>query len=163
MTFPDGQIQEGFQISSFGRLSVKKRVWCGRLHNDRLRTVVQRREFNIHVLVCSSFHGKRPFPEAVVRHLDNNPLNNLYTNLSWGSRQENVRDSLAKALAVQVDGKETLDFPSIIEASKFFSCTTFKISKGLQTGRALLQDGRRLTISSAPPRPPSTRSTIRER
>ena len=48
----------------------------------------------IHSLVCEAFHGNRPEGKEV-RHLDGNKLNNHKDNLSWGTRKENVADSIA--------------------------------------------------------------------
>jgi hypothetical protein len=50
------------------------------------------RNFTVHVWVCETFHGPKPFPEAQVRHLDGNPLNNDAHNLKWGTAAENVAD-----------------------------------------------------------------------
>ena len=49
--------------------------------------------FSVHVLVCETFHGEKPFPEAQVRHLDGNPLNNAASNLKWGTAAENAADT----------------------------------------------------------------------
>ena len=44
----------------------------------------------VHQLVCEAFHGPKPFPEAVVIHLDENALNNRPENLKWGTQKENM-------------------------------------------------------------------------
>lgn len=44
----------------------------------------------VHQLVCEAFHGPKPFPEAVVIHLDENALNNRPENLKWGTQKENL-------------------------------------------------------------------------
>jgi hypothetical protein len=44
----------------------------------------------VHQLVCEAFHGPKPFPEAVVIHLDEDGLNNRPENLKWGSQRENM-------------------------------------------------------------------------
>ena len=51
----------------------------------------------VHRLVCEAFHGPKPFPEAVVLHLDEDPSNNRASNLRWGSRKEN--QNFPKAVA----------------------------------------------------------------
>lgn len=48
--------------------------------------------FHVHVLVAMSFHGPRPSPSHVVRHLDGNQLNNAPSNLAWGTHKENSDD-----------------------------------------------------------------------
>lgn len=49
-----------------------------------------RGNMKIHQLVCEAFHGPKPFPEAVVIHLDENALNNRPENLKWGTQKENL-------------------------------------------------------------------------
>jgi len=44
----------------------------------------------VHQLVCEAFHGRRPFDNAVVIHIDENALNNRPENLKWGTQQENL-------------------------------------------------------------------------
>jgi hypothetical protein len=44
----------------------------------------------IHQLICAAFHGPKPFPKAVVIHLDENGLNNRPENLKWGTQKENL-------------------------------------------------------------------------
>lgn len=44
----------------------------------------------IHQLVCEAFHGPRPFPKAVVIHLDEDGTNNKESNLKWGTQKENL-------------------------------------------------------------------------
>jgi len=44
----------------------------------------------VHQLVCEAFHGPRPFPKAVVIHLDEDAHNNKPENLKWGTQKENL-------------------------------------------------------------------------
>lgn len=44
----------------------------------------------VHQLVCEAFHGPKPFPEAVVMHLDEDAHNNRPENLRWGTQKENL-------------------------------------------------------------------------
>ena len=44
----------------------------------------------VHQLVCEAFHGPKPFPAAVVIHLDEDGLNNCADNLKWGTQKENM-------------------------------------------------------------------------
>lgn len=43
----------------------------------------------MHQAVCEAFHGPKPFPKAVVIHLDENAHNNRPENLKWGTQKEN--------------------------------------------------------------------------
>lgn len=54
----------------------------------------KRRVVYLHYLVVRAFHGTKPFPKAVTRHLDGNAQNNRPENLCWGTVRENVHDSI---------------------------------------------------------------------
>lgn len=54
----------------------------------------KRRCVYLHFLVIRAFHGDKPFPEAVCRHLDGNSLNNHPNNLRWGTVHENILDAI---------------------------------------------------------------------
>jgi len=59
-------------------------VWCYRIDHQEVRLTVP-------VTVATAFHG--PCPTGLeVRHLDNNKLNNVATNLKWGTSAENAQD-----------------------------------------------------------------------
>ena len=51
----------------------------------------------VHQAVCEAFHGEKPFPKAVVIHLDENALNNRPDNLKWGTQKENLNMPKIKA------------------------------------------------------------------
>lgn len=53
----------------------------------------KQRLFRVHVLVARSFIGPRPSKEDV-RHLDGNSLNNMASNLAYGTRAENCADAI---------------------------------------------------------------------
>lgn len=44
----------------------------------------------VHQLVCEAFHGLRPFPKAVVIHLNEDAHDNRPENLKWGTQKENL-------------------------------------------------------------------------
>lgn len=44
----------------------------------------------VHQLIAEAFLGPKPFENAVVMHLDDNPMNNRVDNLKWGSQKENL-------------------------------------------------------------------------
>lgn len=44
----------------------------------------------VHQLVCEAFHGPKPFPKAVVMHLDEDSKNNRPENLKWATQKENM-------------------------------------------------------------------------
>ncbi|WP_413716185.1 HNH endonuclease signature motif containing protein [Sphingobium sp. B1D7B] len=51
----------------------------------------------IHQAVCEAFHGPKPFPRAVVIHLDEDAHNNRPENLKWGTQKENLNMPKFKA------------------------------------------------------------------
>jgi hypothetical protein len=51
----------------------------------------------VHQLVCEAFHGPKPFPTAVVIHLDEDAHNNRPENLKWGTQKENLNMPKIKA------------------------------------------------------------------
>ncbi len=51
----------------------------------------------VHRLVCLAFHGPKPFPEAVVIHIDEDAHNNRADNLRWGTQKENLNMPKIKA------------------------------------------------------------------
>lgn len=59
--------------------------------------VAKQRPRKVHQLVCEAFHGPKPFPEAVVIHLDEDALNNRPENLKWGTQKENLNMPKFKA------------------------------------------------------------------
>lgn len=48
----------------------------------------------VHVLVLEAFKGPRPVGQ-VGRHLDDNPLNCVLSNLEWGTHKQNAEDRKA--------------------------------------------------------------------
>ena len=61
---------------------------------DGVRT---QRPRKVHQLVCEAFHGPRPFPDAVVIHIDEDGKNNRPDNLKWGTQKENLNMPKFKA------------------------------------------------------------------
>ena len=91
----------GYAISSTGRVfSVKynlPRQVHGTLYKGYVRLGLridgQPRKMFLHRLVALAYCGPAPYPGAVVRHLDGNPLNNDASNLAWGTPQDNADDT----------------------------------------------------------------------
>lgn len=51
----------------------------------------KRHKCYVHRIVAQAFLGAPP-PDMVCRHLDGNPKNNTFSNLAWGTNQENSDD-----------------------------------------------------------------------
>lgn len=75
-----------YQVSNLGRVRHKK--------SRRQTSIYESTLYNrpLHPIVCAAFHGPKPFPKAVVRHLDGDSQNNCANNLRWGTPQENADD-----------------------------------------------------------------------
>lgn len=48
--------------------------------------------FLVHQLVAVCFLPPKPFPEAIIRHLDGDSYNNDASNLAWGSWKDDIED-----------------------------------------------------------------------
>jgi hypothetical protein len=54
----------------------------------------KRLNFEVHRMMCETYHGVAPFDDAQVRHLNGVKTDNRPENLSWGTRKENAQDTL---------------------------------------------------------------------
>jgi hypothetical protein len=54
----------------------------------------KRRNLRVHRAVCEAFHGPKPSPDHLVRHLDGDKANNVPTNVVWGTHAENEADAV---------------------------------------------------------------------
>lgn len=105
----------------------------------------------IHVAVCATYHGPRPSPKHMVRHLNGDRLDNRASNLTWGTGVENSADSFrhgtarigethhrAKLTQAQVNEiKFTLsreDRPTLAEMARTYGVSLTCIS-AISTGR----------------------------
>lgn len=86
---------DGYQISSLGSVRGPRGKILKISGHNIYGTVPFRRTkiAYVHHLVARAFLGPRP-EGAEIRHLDGNCRNNAATNLAYGTRQENVQDSL---------------------------------------------------------------------
>jgi hypothetical protein len=91
----------GYKFFADGRIRSKVNNWLspsptsGKLRYLKVTLQVENGEWEtcqIHTLICTAFHGAKPFPGAQVRHLDGNSFNNRADNLCWGTAAENHAD-----------------------------------------------------------------------
>jgi hypothetical protein len=61
--------------------------WCVTLRQNG----IQKRK-RIHVLVAMAFHGVKKNAALMARHLDDDRDNNHYSNIAWGTHEENMAD-----------------------------------------------------------------------
>lgn len=99
-----------YSVSDQGRVRTERRVFIR--SNGRKYTVKERilktglkakhypsvnlsqTNYYVHHLVAAAFLGKRPEGVTLIRHLDDDPNNNKASNLSWGTKTDNGRDSV---------------------------------------------------------------------
>jgi hypothetical protein len=96
-----------YEASNFGR--VRRREFWGALPNGGTRKhggvaragascasdprpvlVFRGKTYRISKLICEAFHGPKPFPKAVVMHIDDDVQNNAEDNIKWGTQKENL-------------------------------------------------------------------------
>lgn len=91
----------GYQVSSVGRVLSLKRgeplLMTMYLVRGYRRVSLSkpggRRLAGVHSLVAAAFIGPRP-DGLEIRHLNGDPLDNVVTNLTYGTRSENMQDRL---------------------------------------------------------------------
>jgi hypothetical protein len=88
-----------------------RRLRPGSLDSGHLVVVIRRRSRQVHRLVLEAFVGPCP-PGLECRHLNGRPDDNRLENLAWGTRLENVADSLehgAQARGIRMGGAKLND------------------------------------------------------
>jgi hypothetical protein len=90
--------------------SCKRKIWLKLVYKKQGYAVVglykngKMEEKLIHHLVLENFVGSCPSGYEC-RHLDGNPKNNNFSNLCWGTRSENQKDSVRHGTAVGLKNK----------------------------------------------------------
>lgn len=87
---PHGGERIYFAAPTYGVVVRSKK---GAAHSYRARYYDGIGNVKIHQAVCEAFHGSKPFPKAVVIHLDEDAHNNRPENLRWGTQKENLNAS----------------------------------------------------------------------
>lgn len=95
---------EGYEVSSLGRMRSwrNRRGWpleepviVGHVNGDGYMVHSPThggRQVRVYRLVCEAWHGPAPEGKPMVRHLDDDPSNNVPANLAWGDAGDNARD-----------------------------------------------------------------------
>lgn len=89
----------GHQVKTFFHKGYERTKLYTKLYNQRVRKNVK-----IHRLVAEAYIPN-PKNLSVVMHLDDNPLNNHYKNLQWGTQKENIQDAIHKG-RLRLNGKD---------------------------------------------------------
>lgn len=95
---------DGYVVTSYGDVwSSHKGEWhklatatagMGGYRTLSIKRDGRRFRAKVAILVCEAFHGPKPFPKAVVRHLDGCNINDCAQNLAWGTQSENLKDAV---------------------------------------------------------------------
>jgi hypothetical protein len=131
----DGLDKEIF-VSNYGRIKHKNgRISCGRKPNGGYRNVTVMvngvaKNFKVHNLVCSAFHGKQPDWSSSVNHKNGNKLDNRVDNLEWSDPQSQAISWRVKIKLFNNNGDEQ-SFASIRDAANFLETSTSAISNVL--------------------------------
>lgn len=86
---------ENCEASSLGRIRIKNKIrkpWV-RIRRGRMKYFgikIKNKNLLVSRLIAMAFHGLPPKNKPECMHIDNNPSNNMPTNLRWGDRCENM-------------------------------------------------------------------------
>lgn len=69
-------------------------MYPSRCPEGYFQIVIKGKTEKIHALMCETFHGPRPSPNHVARHLDGNNSHNHKSNIAWGTHSDNKQDSI---------------------------------------------------------------------
>ena len=99
--FPGYEVTSDGNVLSYwtqsGKIGTTARAMAVHQDKDGYRQLVlmrngKRSTKRIAAIVATAFIGPRPSEEHVVRHLDGDNTNDLWTNLAWGTQAENIAD-----------------------------------------------------------------------
>lgn len=106
-----------YEVSEFGsvRRLPSRRPLRSYVDRDGYKCFVlhksgKRYAFKAHQLVLFTFVGPKPEKDSVTRHLDGDPSNNHFSNLTWGSHNQNWDDKIrhGKATIGSKNGRSKL-------------------------------------------------------
>lgn len=133
-----------YQISNYGRVKSLKRkkplIMSLVLQNTRDYYVIglfqngKKKKYSVDRLVAKAFvNNPNPQEYTEVNHIDENSLNNHYTNLEWCSHAQNVRHSIYRqSIPVQqydLKGNLVAEYKSMREAERLTGIESIDISK----------------------------------
>uniref|UniRef100_A0A6C0C960 HNH nuclease domain-containing protein n=1 Tax=viral metagenome TaxID=1070528 RepID=A0A6C0C960_9ZZZZ len=125
----DGMLFDSYEISSYGKVrNIKTQHFLAPEFSTgyvrfQLCTIDHiHKHFSAHRIVAYFFIRKENNPKMVVNHIDENKMNNHFTNLEWSTYSENTLHSVGKKVC-KIDkhtGKILYTYSSATCASKVF-------------------------------------------
>lgn len=95
----DAKSYPGWQADSDGNVYFNGELKPGGYTNGRVRVWAPGRvPLSRSVLVCTAWHGPKPFPKAKVLHKDDVPDNDHPSNLYWGTDSDNRQDAITNGI-----------------------------------------------------------------
>jgi len=136
----DRKVPDNNQYETYSS-HMKGRVLKPQIHRNRKVVCLSKhgntKYIYIHRLVCAAFHGA-PEPKQVAMHLDNDPDNNVPSNLRWGTHRENIQQAVDDGLMPR--GEE-------VKNSKLNRHKVLKIRKLRKAGYKLREISDRFKVS----------------
>lgn len=149
-----------YEVSDQGRVrSIDRESTDGRGRTRRLQGVVLRPSSTgryphvelggrttakVHILVAEAFIGPRS-PGIEVRHRDDDPANNVLSNLVYGSKSDNMRDVVRNGLhnhASKTHCKHGHPLPPKVEGARQRVCVECARKRGREWARRNRDDSR---------------------
>jgi len=141
--FPDYYVSSDGEIVSFVKKAPRiMETWknqYGHLYT-RLVSGNEKKTVSIHREVAKAF-VPNPTNQPVVRHKNDDPLDNAYSNLKWGTQQDNVQDMRehGRMYGVPVIVDETNIYATCNEAAIALNASKAAITKACKGGIKMLK------------------------
>ena len=105
-TLGEKWVKRKIRVNNKGRLQVKLRSSTGIKKFEKLN--------RLEAMVYIPNPGNKPF----VCHIDNNPLNNYYKNLYWGTQSENMVQAARDGRTTKLSSDQILEISQNLELGK---------------------------------------------
>lgn len=104
--WPNHAISEDGRIWSIAKHKFLKVRWRTNPHRSKIYLGVvvkdasgKQKQALVHQMVCTAFHGPKPSPRHIARHLDDDVSRNHKDNLAWGLPRDNSADMIRNGKA----------------------------------------------------------------
>ena len=112
-----------YSVSNYGNVKSYKYKTPRILKPDNstgyLRVRINKKWFLVHRLVAENFIENK-LNKSQVNHIDENKLNNNYSNLEWVTHRENIEYSLTKRSITKIKGVHWIERMNTYQCSVYF-------------------------------------------